>query len=938
MTFDHKLMKHALSFLLTGLFLSVLHADTVWLDDLSLYGATQDWGNPQENRSLGGNPLKIAGKVFSRGLGTQARFWLPITLGGGGLSVSGSVGMDDEAGKTASEVEFVIRGDDNKELWRSGEMKAGMPAKDFSINISGLQTVVMEVTHAADKNQKDHADWANVKFDTTPGQPLTTLEDFKPPWTPIRNEIALSKLGAVTGVQKTADGLILQNQQGGMKVTVCSPYVFRIQATKGGDLSTAPKELPSGKFPIKTDFETLETKEAIALKTAVLQLIIARDTGSISLLDCSGKPLLKEHRSGIQIGKGGKGYTLEMGLGKEEHIFGHGDVVGVLDHRAMKNIQMAVEYRPRNVCTPFFMSTGGYGMFLNDASQSLRFDYFGDKPDGYYTASSQDGVFDCFLIGGGDLKQIIGNYTSTVVGHAPLIPRYGFGVAWSMPSGCKYDQAMQVASLFREKDLPLDSIQFEPGPGYAAYLPKADEKTEKETLEALAALHYHVAAWTGHYPHFWKDHQQWLDWGLNWVKVDPAGRNYHSNESQDADAFTMMEEFKELSHGRRPFISDCAGSTLATLHPSIRMCDRAGRPSTWRSMLSTAMTGIPYFFCDYWCTKRAGLYPGMPDDPTMNPGSRETIPQNLFLPTANGQSWSSTYVLGFPWTLGEEWMNAYRYYGKLRYLLLPYYYSCAADCSLFSGIPMTRPLALEFNNDPKTYAINDDEFMFGDSLLVAPASAEMKGSRDVYLPIGADWIDYWSGKKFKGGQSVKLTIPEHGAEHLCGLYVRAGAIIPMGPEVTFLGASDSEESVSNKQLLLDIYPHGKSAFQLYEDDGSTMNYTKGEYCLTKIECDQQAETTTVTIYPRIGSYHPIDRYYLLKINEANNPGIVTLNDQTLVSCNSYQELVAAPSGWFFGQGDPLIHGPSTFTFPPRPNTLWLKIPDSGKLMRIQALP
>lgn len=935
---DRKLMKSALSFLLTGLLLGTLHADTVWLDDLSLSAATQDWSKPQENRSLGGNPLKFGGKAYQRGVGTQARFWLPITLGGGGLSVSGCVGMDDEAGKSSSAVEFIIRGDDNKELWRSGEMQVGMPAKEFSINLSGIQTLVLEVSHLGDKNQKDHADWANVKFETIPGQPLTTLEDGKPPWAPINNEIAFSKLGAVTGVQKPPGAVLIQNQQGEMKITVCSPSVFRIQATQGGNLTTVPNELPNAKLPMKSDFETVETKEAITLKTAALQLVIDRDSGSLSLLDASGKCLLREHRSGIQLGKGGKGYRLEMGLGKDEHIFGHGDVAGAIDHRAIKNIHMAVEYRPRNVCTPFFMSTGGYGMFLNDASQSLRYDYFGDKPDGYYTASSEDGVLDCFLIGGENLKQIIGNYTSTVVGRAPLIPRYAFGIAWSMPSGCSYDQTMQVAKQFRENDLPLDSIQFEPGPGYAAYIPKAEGKTEKETLEDLAALNYHVAAWTGHYPHFWKDHQPWLDWGLSWVKVDPVNRNYHLNESQDKDAFTMTEEFKELSHGRRPFISDCAGSTLATLHPSIRMCDRAGRPSTWRSMLSTAMTGIPYFFCDYWCTRKAGLYPGMPDDPTMNPGSRETIPQNLFLPTANGQSWSSTYVLGFPWTLGEEWMNAYRYYAKLRYRLFPYYYSCAADCSLFSGIPMTRPLALEFDHDPKTNGIDSDEFMFGDSLLVAPASAEMKGSREVYLPLGADWIDYWSGDKLTGGQTVQLNVPEHGADHLCGLYVRAGAIIPMGSEVTSLGASISKEPDSKEQLLLDIYPHGKSSFQLYEDDGSTMNYTKGDFCLTRIECEQQTETITVTIDPRSRGYHPGDRTYICKINEDAKPRIVILNDQPLTSCNSYHELVEAPSGWFFGPGDPLIHGPSAFCLSTRPNTLWVKIPDTGTLSRIQSSP
>jgi alpha-glucosidase (family GH31 glycosyl hydrolase) len=922
--------------LLAMVCLGNVHADTVWLDDLSLSTVTQDWNKPHANQSVGGHPLKIGGKVFQRGLGTQARFWFPISLNGGGLSFTGEAGMDDEViGSPFSSVEFIVHGD-GKELWKSGAMRTGEPAKEFSINLAGVKTLVLEVTNSGDKNQYDHTDWANAKFETVAGQPLTTLADSKPGWSPIQKEAALTKLGGVTGIQKTSNGVLIENREGRMKITVCSPSVLRLQLTKGTDLPKDPQQLPGGMLPLKADFAVSEDDRRITLKTAELQLCVVRDSGSVTLLDKAGKPLLKEHGAGIQCGIGGKGYALEMGLGAGEHIFGHGDVAGPLDHRIMKNIRMAVEYRPRNVCVPFFMSTAGYGMFLNDTSQSLRFDYFGENPDGYYTASCDDGALDCFLIGGPDLKQIIAHYTATVVGRAPLIPRYGFGVMWSMKSNCDYAEAIKVATRFREEDLPLDSVQFEPGPGYATYIPKDSGKSEKETLEALAALNYHVAAWTGHYPHFWQDHKQWLDWGLDWVKVDPARRNYRSNASHDADALTMMKEFTDLSGGRRPFLSDCAGSTLATRHPSIRMCDRAGRTSTWQSMMNTAMTGVPYFFCDYWCKKNAGLYPGMPDDPTQNIWSRETIPQNIFLPTVNGQSWSYTYLIGFPWEQGDEWMNAYRYYAKLRYRLLPYYYSCAAECTLLTGIPMTRPLALEFESDPNTYGIDSDEFMFGDSLLVAFAYAEMKGSREVYLPAGARWLDYWSGQEFEGGQRVKLTIPERGPVNLCGLYVRAGAIIPMGTEVTWLDTEVKKKfpQKTENPLLLDIYPNGISTFRMYEDDGTTMNYTKGESCVTPIRCEQLARSTILTIEPRSGDYKPAARFYILKFNGSSKPQRLKLNGVVLNFCESYHALVAAKSGWFFGAGAPLINGPAGFTLSASPDTAWVKIPDTGERLTL----
>lgn len=922
--------------LLSALTLAHVQADTVSLDELSLSSAVQDWSNAQVNRSAGGHVLKIDGQVYPRGFGTQARSWLPVSLNGSALKFSGSAGMDDEViGSPSSAVNFVIHGD-NKVLWTSGEMHAGDPAKDFNLDVAGVKTLVLEVDHADTGNKFDHADWVNAKFETFAGAPLTTVSDPKPTWTPLKEEDGLQKLGGVTAINRTDNGVVLQTQQGWMKITVCSPSVLRLQMGRGGDMRQAPSDLPGGRAPARTAFDLTKSDQALLFATANLQLSVALASTAITLSDRSGKVLLTEHGAGTQLGPGGKGYALEMGLGPTEHIFGHGDVTGPLDHRTMKNIGMAVEYRPRNVCTPFFMSTAGYGLFLNDTSQKLKFDYFGEKPDGYYTAAGPESGLDCFLIGGPGLKQIMANYTATVVGRTPLVPLYAFGVMWSMEAGCDYAKTMDWANHFRQDDLPLDSIQFEAGPGYGAYIPKQDGKGEKETLQNLAALDYHVAVWTPRAPHFWQDHRQWLEEGLDWIKVDPNGRDYNSNPSQDTDSLGIMKDFITFSGGARPFISDCAGSTLAALHPSIRMCDRAGRTSTWRSMMSSAMSGVPYFFCDYWCTQNAGQYDGMPDDPRQDVGSRDTIPQNIFLPTVNGQSWSPQFCEGPPWEMGSEWEKDYRYYAKLRYRLMPYYYSCAADNYLSTGLPMTRPLALEFEDDPNTYGIDANEFMFGDSLLVATAYSNMNGSRDVYLPSGAQWIDYWSGKKIQGGRHVNLIIPDKGPVDLCGLYVRAGAIIPMGPEVTWLGTPGGKIAPqrAEKEMLVDIYPSATSLFRLYEDDGTTMNYVTGDFCLTRMTCRDEAGATTFTIDPPSGAYRPGARSYLLKFNGGSTPKSVGLNNVLLDACKSYQQLTATASGWFYGQGDHLIHGPEGYNLKPRADTLWVKIPDGGNLMQI----
>jgi alpha-glucosidase (family GH31 glycosyl hydrolase) len=393
----------------------------------------------------------------------------------------------------------------------------------------------------------------------------------------------------------------------------------------------------------------------------------------------------------------------------------------------------------------------------------------------------------------------------------------------------------------------------------------------------------------------------------------------------------MMEEFTALSGGRRPFISDCAGGVGALRHPSLRLCDRSGHTPSYREMMSGFMSGVPYIFIDQWGTPAAGIYPGFPGDPNENCSSRETVPHPFFFPSINGQSWSSKYCLGYPWEQGAEWANAFRYYDKLRYALTPYYYSEAASCTRETGLPMTRPLALEFQNDPKTYALEAHTFMFGGSMLVAIAYEWMKGEREVYLPAGADWIDYWTGDAFTGGQSVKLKIPATGAEHLCGLFARAGSIIPMQAETPWIGEEGALPAPPKPlDLILDIYPKGDSSYSLYEDDGSTMGYTKGKFCQTPVKCKGLAETVIVTVGKRTGDYKPAARSCLLKINGTFKPLEVAWRGEAMKQCGSFAELQKTTSGWFYGNGGPLFTGPEGFNLNSRADTVWVKIPDTGE--------
>jgi alpha-D-xyloside xylohydrolase len=132
-----------------------------------------------------------------------------------------------------------------------------------------------------------------------------------------------------------------------------------------------------------------------------------------------------------------------------------------------------------------------------------------------------------------------------------------------------------------------------------------------------------------------------------------------------------------------------------------------------------------------------------------------------------------------PWTYDQDVSAIARRYLKLRYRLLPYIYSQAVKATR-TGLPLVKPLVLEYQDDPNTYHL-DLQYLFGDDLLVAPVFSR-DGRARVYLPAG-QWVDYWTKELETGGQWVEVNAPLE----IIPLWVRAGAIIPMGPEQDYVG-------------------------------------------------------------------------------------------------------------------------------------------------------
>jgi alpha-D-xyloside xylohydrolase len=172
-------------------------------------------------------------------------------------------------------------------------------------------------------------------------------------------------------------------------------------------------------------------------------------------------------------------------------------------------------------------------------------------------------------------------------------------------------------------------------------------------------------------------------------------------------------------------------------------------------------------------------------------------------------------------------------YDRLRYALLPYIYTIAADTWHRDGT-MMRGLAMDFPADRKAWGV-DDEYMFGPAFLVAPVTEFKARSRDVYLPAGADWYDFATGALAKGGQAIKADAPRERMP----LFVRAGSIVPTGPAVQWTGEQP------DGPIVLHVFTGADGAFSLYEDDGITPGYKSGKFARVPVRWDEASGTLTI---------------------------------------------------------------------------------------------
>jgi alpha-D-xyloside xylohydrolase len=336
-------------------------------------------------------------------------------------------------------------------------------------------------------------------------------------------------------------------------------------------------------------------------------------------------------------------------------------------------------------------------------------------------------------------------------------------------------------------------------------------------------------------------------WWLDTTEAETEGRetnilvtnkvNHGENGARYANEFPLMtttaayEGQRAASDKKRVFIlsrSAYAGSQRNAA--AVWSGDVDPNWETFRRQipagLNYSVSGLPY-----WTTDIGGFVSANPDDPAYRELYIRWFQFGTFCPIFRAHGTRTTNQNEI-WSYGPEAQKTLAAYDILRYRLMPYIYSLAWKTTN-EGYTIMRPLVMDFREDTRAQNIGD-QFLFGPAILVNPVTEPGAATRRLYLP-NAKWYDFWTGAAIQGGR----TLDAPSTIDRMPLYVRAGSILPLGPDLQYAAEKSADP------IELRIYRGANGAFTLYEDENDSYDYEKGVHATIPFSWDDTAHALTI---------------------------------------------------------------------------------------------
>jgi alpha-D-xyloside xylohydrolase len=704
----------------------------------------------------------------------------------------------------------------------------------------------------------------------------------------------------VTVIQE-ADGALVTTAMDTLRLSVCGPTTIHVVASPDGKAKDATPQQPwmvqpctPAKFTLTVPKEApADQRQFVAtLDTGSLKVLISMQSGNLDFRNEQDEQLLQEFAVTARTYEPAtvNGELLDRVADRfspdaDEGLYGLGQhQSGVFNYRGT-----TIELGQKNtdVAVPLLLSTKGYGIFWNTAAVS----YFDDRFMREMTLSSVAAqAIDYYFIYGPEFDQIIHHYRD-MTGHAPLFGEWAYGFFQSKDRYKSDEDLLRVANEYRSQHVPLDVIVQD----WFWWVRQGDPEYRSDSypdiakaLEKLHAEHVHtmISVWAVLDPQS-RNYQEMKARGFiipgttDYDPTNPGARDLYWNNlvgkefAQGWDAFWLdsSEPEQGLGNGNSDTVLDQTklylgnGALYTNIYPLMHTGNvyehwraatekkrvflltrsafagqQRNAATTWSgdvysnylafqrqipAGLNFALSGIPY-----WTTDIAGYAPARStDDPSYQKLYARWFEFGVFCPIfrthghrANDQN--EVFSYGPVTTILES-------YDKLRERLLPYIYSEAWKITSNDSTIM-RPLVMDWRTNPKVWNIGD-QFMFGPSILVSPVTQEDASDRSLYLPPAPAWYDFWTGERTAGDQRLQVSAPLDRIP----LYIKAGSILPMGPEIEYAG------EMPDAPIELRVYPGADGHFDLYEDSGDTYDYEKGMHTIIPIDWSDATHTLTI---------------------------------------------------------------------------------------------
>jgi alpha-D-xyloside xylohydrolase len=704
-------------------------------------------------------------------------------------------------------------------------------------------------------------------------------------------------LNTVTSAETQPDGVVLVLQNGYLRFQVCSDSIIHVvysmdrNVPEHTDFLVIKKSWPKTEFALHTDDPKL-----IMLTTSRLKVEITRADSSLIFHDSSGRKLTQENTRTLTPTEvnGEKTYHSERFVNMwdtQEAFYGLGQhQAGVWNYRG-ETVDLSQDNT--NISIPLLLSSNGYAIFWNNGSRSKFTNRF---VHAFYLSSEVSDSMDYYFFYGPDFDRLIADYRE-LTGAAPLFGKWAYGY-WQCKN--RYDsqqELLAIAQKYRDLHIPLDNIvqdwfwwntMGEPvfnknypdpkgmidglhrnnvhlmisvWPYFRPGSPVYDDMDKRGFfIDRTKVQSFHpprMALYDAFNPearkYYWNLMNEALfkigadAWWLDTTEPETEGRETnllvtnkvnggeygasYANEFPLMTTTAVYEGQRAVSDQKRVFI--LSRSTYAGAQRNAAATWSGDVDPNWETFRRQIPAGLNYSVSGlpYWTTDIGGFVSANPDDPAYRELYIRWFQFGTFCPIFRSHGTRTTNQNEL-WSYGPDAQKTLVAYDKLRYRLMPYIYSLAWKTTS-EGYTIMRPLVMDFREDVRAQNIGD-QFLFGPAILVNPVTEPGATTRHLYLPA-ATWYDFWTGSLIKGGRAIDAPSP---IERL-PLYVRAGSILPLGPDIEYAAEKSADP------IELRVYRGANGAFTLYEDENDTYNYEKGSYATIPFSWDDHAQTLTI---------------------------------------------------------------------------------------------